>query len=58
MKEELQYSVASFFFFEKHGFPQGIGAIDGTHAEIVKSGENSADYINRKGAYSLNCSRS
>ena len=41
-------------FFENHGFPQCIGAIDGTYVGVVKLSENPADYINRKGSCSLN----
>mgnify|MGYP002804379298 FL=1 len=49
---DVQHYVSNFYL--RHGFPQCIGAIDGTHINIKKPKENSSDYINRKGRYSLN----
>ena len=40
-------------FRECWGFPQTIGAIDGTHIPIIRPAESSADYYNRKGFYSV-----
>ena len=39
--------------FAKLGFPQTIGAIDGTHIPIIAPSENSSDFYNRKGYYSI-----
>ena len=40
--------------FERfHGFPQCIGAIDGTHIEILAPENCTKDYYNRKGYYSI-----
>ena len=35
------------------GFPQTIGAIDGTHIPIRHASESSSDYYNCKGYYSV-----
>ena len=41
-------------FLKHHGFPQCIGAIDGTHIPVRQPNQNCADYINRKGFASIN----
>ena len=43
-------------FYEQHGFPQCLGAIDGTHIRIKQpSCSAHSDYINRKGNFTINC---
>ena len=40
-------------FRHQWGFPQAIGAIDGTHIPILRPQESASDYYNRKGYYSV-----
>lgn len=40
-------------FQSKWGFPQCIGAIDGTHIPIIAPKEHPLDYYNRKGYHSV-----
>lgn len=42
--------------FRQNGFPQVIGAIDGTHIKIDKPEIDFESYINRKGYYSIKVS--
>ena len=49
-EEEVQKLAARFY--SERGFPQCIGAIDGTHIPIKKPKNNAVDYVNRKGFYS------
>ena len=50
--EKVEKSVN--LFYKQHGFPQCLGAIDGTHVNIKQPLENHTDYLNRKGQYSIN----
>ena len=50
-RQDIETEVAAFF---KHaGFPQVVGAVDGCHVAILAPNENPADYVNRKGFYSI-----
>ena len=51
-EENVQEKVNNFY--RAHGFPQCLGAIDGTHIPIKQPRQNPTDYINGKGTYSLN----
>lgn len=41
-------------FHDAHGFPQCMGAIDGTHVGIAKPKDSASVYINKSSTYSLN----
>ena len=41
-------------FHSSHGFPQCLGADDGSQVSIKKPKTNASDYMNRKGHYSFN----
>ena len=54
LKTENEVRESAAHFHSKHGFPQCIGAIDGTHVSIKQPSENATDYINRKVRHTLN----
>ncbi|XP_052786226.1 putative nuclease HARBI1 [Mya arenaria] len=41
-------------FYSVAGFPNVVGAVDGTHVKIQAPPDNEADYVNRKGYHSHN----
>ena len=49
---ELNEMVSKFYL--AHGFPQCLGAANGSCVNIKKPKTNANDYINRKGHYSFN----
>ena len=53
-KTEVEVKEAVEKFYQKHGFPQCLGAIDGTHVFVKQPRENATDYLNRKNRYSIN----
>ena len=53
-EEEVQEMLLQFY--ERHGFPQCLGAVDGTYIAIkIPSITFSSGFINRKGHFTLNC---
>ncbi|CAD6225791.1 GSCOCG00005728001-RA-CDS [Cotesia congregata] len=41
------------YIYRKYGFPNLLGAIDGTHIRNAQPKEHHASYINRKGFHSI-----
>ena len=41
-------------FYNSHGFPQCIGAANGTHLRVKRQSLNASHFINRKGKQTLN----
>ena len=50
-RQDVETEVEAFF--KRAGFPQVVGAVDGCHVAILAPNENPADYVNRKGFYSI-----
>ena len=53
-KTDLEVKSLVDGFYAAHGFPQCIGAVDGTHVPIKRPTESYTAYINRKKFFSLN----
>ena len=51
--EEIQEMVVQFY--ERQGFLQCLGAVDGKHIAIKRPTVTSRDFINRKGHFTSNC---
>ena len=51
LPEEFEHSTS--LFLETHGFPQYLGAINGTH-DVIEPWHHYNDYINRKSYTSIN----
>lgn len=41
-------------FFRKFGMPRCVGAVDGTHIEMIAPSDGEGNYINRHWTHSLN----
>lgn len=55
MPSTISEKNASFHgFYRLSGFPKVFGCLDCTHVRIIKPSDNGADYMSRKGFYSLN----
>ena len=52
-KEEVEEHAQKLY--NRHGFPQCIGAVDGTHKKIKRPVDNPTDFVNKKGNFALNC---
>ena len=53
-EKEIKEMVGQFY--ERHGFLQCLGAVDGTYIAIKRpSVAFSSDFVNRKGHYTFNC---
>lgn len=50
-RQDIETEIAAFF--KRAGFPQVVGAVDGCHVAILAPNENPADYVNRKGFFSI-----
>ena len=53
-KTEDEVCLLTANFYMHHGFPQCLGAVDGTHIFIRQPSKNPTDFLNRKSRYSLN----
>ena len=53
-RDDHQRGIIKKGFFEMGGMPGVVGVVDCTHARVQCPSENEADYVNRKGARSIN----
>ena len=51
-EKDIEEMVSNFY--NSHGFPQCVGAVDGTHEGVKRPSLNASDFISRKGKYKLN----
>ena len=54
-KEEVEEHAQNFY--NRYGFPQCIDAVSGANIKIKRPVDNSTDYVNRKGNFTLSCQR-
>lgn len=51
---QAEFQATKDYYFQKHGFPNAIGTLDGTHLKMDRPKDSPICYYNRKGYFSLN----
>ncbi|XP_067647097.1 putative nuclease HARBI1 isoform X2 [Eurosta solidaginis] len=51
---EKDFQPCKELFNQKYNFPGVVGAVDGTHLQLLRAVENEHIYFNRKGKHSIN----